>query len=199
MPKWNPSREWDGQDAFVIGGGPSLRGFHWPLLEGKNVVGCNTAFTLGPDVCPTVVFGDLIFWERHKRQLMEFKGRVVTNCRQLYNTTANILTMKRERHGLHHNALGWNMNTGASAINLCLILGAKRVFLLGFDFKPDEGGCPNWHKNQIQDLKAGVYGRMLENFEYVKRDLHKFGAEIINLNPSSELKIFPFQRPEEVL
>jgi hypothetical protein len=194
MPLWTPKPVWKKQDVYIIGGGPSLQGFEWGLLRGKHTIGCNSAFTLGADVCNICVFGDAKWFLKYKPELKRYKGLVVTNCTNLKSDpTPWLLYMERKPSGLHTDCLGWNGNTGASAINLALILGAKRVILLGFDMKLGKGNKPNWHDRVIDRPSAEVYTRFLGGFQDVVRDWgSKFSdRDIVNATPGTALQAFP--------
>ena len=194
MPHWKPTSDWEGCDVFIIGGGDSLRKFDWSLLKDENTIGCNSAFTLGAEICKICLFGDSKWFRKFERELAQYKGVVFTNAPQMFNTKVPwVWTMPREIIGLHVNALGWNENTGASAINLALILGAQKIFLLGFDMHLSNNGKPNWHNKVMQKPVKGVYPKMLKAFRYVVRDLKsKFpGKKIINVTDDSNLNCFP--------
>src|SRR3990172_1959860 len=113
---WIPEPIWQGQDAFIIGGGPSLRDFNWELLREENTIGCNNAFRLGLEICKVCVFVDRKFLFDGKgprmgvyEELAKFPGPVVTNCTQLIGCTEPwIKIMRRETRGLHRDALGFN-------------------------------------------------------------------------------------------
>jgi hypothetical protein len=194
MPLWNPKPIWKKRDAFIIGGGPSLSKFNWDSLKGRATIGCNSAYTLGPEICNICIFGDKKWFDKFQKDLSKFKGLVVTNCTSLMDIDIPwLLKIQREPAGLHTNRLGWNGNTGASAINLALILGVKRIFLLGFDMKLGEGNNPNWHDRIIEKPKAEVYSRFIGGFKDVVMDWKaKFSdREIINLTPGTALEAFP--------
>ncbi len=202
MPLWTPEPVWQDQDVFVIGGGPSLRGFDWSLLHAENTVGCNTAFTLGEQVCKVCVFGDFAWWQEFKLQLAQYKGTVFTNVPNLYDSKIPWLWfMRRVPRGLHTDALGWNGNTGAVAINLALLLGARRIYLLGYDMKRP-GKNPNWHDKVLRPAanKPHVYEAFAQEFLYVKRDWkNKFAdREIVNITKDSGLSpsVFPWADPD---
>jgi len=193
MPRWIPEQKWMGEDVFIIGGGESLRGFQWDLLRDELTIGCNTAFKLGHEVCKLCVFGDYPWFKEFQRELSQYKGVVFTNVPQLQKSNLPWLwIMGREARGLHKIALGWNNNTGASAINLALILGAKRVYLLGFDMKELKGKC-NWHDDYKKTNPSVYKSKFLSTFGHVKSDLEKkfAGCEIINVTDDSDLDIFP--------
>lgn len=197
MRKWDPRPEWEGEDAYIVGGGPSLRDFDWGLLRGKNTIGCNSAFLLGVDVVKILVFADWLWWDRIGRRGTEVYGGRVVGCsdKRLEGETCPwLLTMDRKEFGLGRDCLGFNGNTGSLAINLALILGARRVFLLGFDMKlAEDTAQPNWHELRHQKGEASVYKRFLSLFKYVERELPIFfpGREVINLNEGSMLECFP--------
>ena len=202
MPEWKPGPFWEGQEVFIIGGGTSLRNFDWSLLLNERTIGCNQAFRLGEAVCDICVFCDrkFIFEEKDKPrkgfydELAKFRNPVVTNDNQLrFRPEPWLKWMLRRPKGLHHDALGFNANTGATAINLALILGAKTVYLLGFDMFLDEKGNPNWHDNLIDNPCSEVYERFLASFGHVSRELPvKFpGRQIFNVTKKSNLNIFP--------
>jgi len=194
MPRWKPEPKWQGQDVFVIGGGASLKSFDWNLLKPELTVGCNTAFMLGPEICKACLIGDFKCFDKFQKELAQYSGAIFSNAPELSNSKVPWLCIvPRKQIGLHTDALGWNGNTGASAINLALLLGAKRVFLLGFDMKLSGQGEHNWHDRRIDKTGAEVYDRFLNNFGYVAADLPtKFpGCEVINVTKDSSLGMFP--------
>lgn len=197
MQRWVPSREWRGEDAYIIGGGPSLRHFDWDLVRGKNTIGCNSAFLLGADVVRILLWADIEWWYKiGERRTAEFGGRVV-GCPDKDHFPLEgcpwLLTLPRQETGLGHGALGYNFNTGSLAINLALILGARRVFLLGFDMKLSQDGRPNWHDLRHEAGSPEVYSRFKEGFQTVARVLpQEFpGREVWNVTDDSELEAFP--------
>lgn len=197
MPHWRVTEDWKGRDVFIIGGGSSLKNFDWKLLENECTIGCNSAFILGEKVCKICIFGDAKWFRAYQNELQNYKGVVFTNASQLYNSRVPWLwTMPRKATGLSATALGWNKNTGASAVNLALILGAQRVCLLGFDMHLSREGRANWHDRRLSRQRksdAVVYEKFLEGFTYVSIDLKKVfsGREIINITDDSDLDIFP--------
>ncbi len=198
MAFWVPEPVWQDEDVYILGGGPSLRTFDWPRLYGLNVIGCNSAYTLGAEVSNICFFGDTKFFDRNRKGLQEFAevedgGWVVTNCPRTFVMDLPWLKrMPRQPRGLSKTSLGWNWNSGASAVNLALILGAKRVLLLGFDMAL-ENGKPNWHDFHSDKPRPQVYDRFQRGFGFVKSDLPKVfpGTEIINVSDCSRLDLFP--------
>lgn len=184
-----------GKAVFIIGGGPSLKGFNWNVLRSKNTIGCNTAFELGEDVCKYCFFGDIQFLNKNRWDLKKYKGKLITNFPGLQDSTCEWLhTMRRLPSGLSSepDALAWNSNSGAAAINLALLLGARTVYLLGFDNGPHDSQL-NWHdKTAFRGTVVG-YDRHREGLNTVARLYPEIfpGTEVINLNPFSRLECFP--------
>jgi hypothetical protein len=205
MPQWNPKPIWKGEDVFIIGGGTSLRNFDWTLLYNEKTIGCNQAFRLGEKVCDICLIGDKKFlfeggdlskpYLSNYSPLSEFGNPVVVCDPVLHNRPEPwMLFMQREPKGISKDALGWNTNTGASAINLALILRAKNIYLLGFDMKLDENGKPNWHNEKLIDKpEESTYERMLSYYGRIKHEINKKfpGVKVIHLlTGESKLKTF---------
>lgn len=197
MPFWVPSNEWEGSDAYVIGGGPSLRGFDWAQLKGKHTIGCNFAFRLGAEVCALCFFSDIEFFAAAEQELRVFKGRAVTHCHSLTSRGEPwLLKLRRMPRGLHTGGtLGFGNNSGCGAVNLALSLGARRVFMLGFDCTPPATpqAQTHWHDWRLQAPKAGLYDKFMGGWQAVAADLPRVfpGRQIINLNPDSAIPFFP--------
>ncbi len=196
MPFWTPENKWQNQEVFIIGGGTSLKKFDWNLLKCECVIGCNDAYAFGQEVCDICIFGDSGWFELHKRALSSYKGAVFTTAPEIAKSTLPWLWhMNRMPVGLHHDALGWNKNTGSQAINLALILGASKIYLLGFDMHLSKDKQSNWHKNPFHTPteQDEVYPKFINSFETFPRELAgKFpGREIINITDGSSLDVFP--------
>jgi hypothetical protein len=194
---------WKGQAVYIVGGGPSLSKFDWNRLLNKKVIGVNAACKLPRGVCDIIFFGDLKFFEAHEWDMFDCGATVYTNCPQLNSKDVPwINVLRRDVRGLSTAAdtLAWNGNSGAAAINLALLLGAAKIYLLGFDMKPmpieednEQKEAHNWHKEYPTIPSKEVYGLFKEQFQYVKRDwTEKFShVPIINVTDDSALDIFP--------
>jgi len=192
MNPWTPTREWDGQDAFIIGGGASLIGFDFSSLTGRRVIGCNDAFRLGPTVVQICCFADVGWWHKNKWELEKFPNRIVTNSNGMENfDVPGILNMKRVRDGFHTgDTLGFNASTGAVALNLAVLLGAARVFLLGFDMCL-QGKDHHWHTHQIKGITQESFSRHIQGFATLKASLPP-EVQVFNVSDgTSKLRVFP--------
>lgn len=186
----------DKETVFIIGGGSSLRDFHWSILEPLSTIGCNHAFRLGKKICDVCVFGDNKFFRKFGKDLEQFKGPIVTNNKQLFVVQKQypwLTCVRQERFGVHHHALGWNGNTGAVAINLAVLQGFTKILLLGFDMSLDIQSRPNYHEYIIDTPGHETYTRFKREGRRVVKDLRdKFpDVSVINLNPNSKWDAFP--------
>lgn len=199
MPRWNITPIWQNKEVFIIGGGPSLQNFDWKLLIPELTIGCNDAFRLGEEICKVCIFGDSSWFYRRKEELAKYKGTVFTNHPSLINHPAPWLnTVLRKTSGLHKDFIGWNGNTGFAAINLALLFGASRIYLLGYDMKM-RGERHNWHDGRIDKTGAIVYKKFLSYVPHIVRDWKRLfpDVEIFNITRDSDLDAFPKIDPDK--
>lgn len=95
------------------------------------------------------------------------------------------------RNGFGDRAVHLNGNSGAQAINLAMLFGAKRVLLLGFDMKLGQDGRAHWfgqhppHLVQIQ-----LYRAWIDALTKAAPDATARGVDIVNVTPGSALECF---------
>lgn len=194
MPVWTPEKIWSGRDVFIIGGGKSLDHFDWSKLIRECTIGCNDAFKHGVDVCKICYCGDRKWFDFFEEELSHYEGVVFTDAPALYKTRLNWLwTLQRNPMGFYKKALGWFSSTGSGAVSLAILLGAKRIFLLGFDMHLSKEGLSNWHPNMLDVPDHDIFMKFLEGFRRLKIDLAKKHPEvqIINITDDSDLNEFP--------
>ncbi len=204
MQYWTPDKIWEGEECYIIGGGPSLSDFkYWEALKDQNTIGCNGAFELGSEICNIVFFADGKFWKEYQDELAKFDGLVVTNHAHFQRLSLDLpewlKVMKRvARFVGTEDTIAFNTNSGASAINLALILGASTVYLLGYDLKKRDGKN-NWHDLGLDNPSDSRYQRFLHGFSYLKQGIdEKFPeAKIINVTDDSDLDLFPKEGVDE--
>jgi len=206
---WNIPRIWRG-DVFIIGGGPSFSSINVDLLKDKHVIGCNDAYRLGSDVVDFVFFRDNSFYNAHKSFFHEYKGVFVTldhkKRKVRPSQQVKICAMTSFSISPDTYKLSWYRNSGVSAIELAVKLGAERVYLLGYDCDVDKDlQKTNWYesikaerpflekKSRVSEF-AREFARFNNDFRAVYPEI-----EIINLNPKSALDVFPKQEPTEIM
>jgi hypothetical protein len=195
-----PDDAWAGRRCFIIGGGLSLKGFDFSSLQGELVIGINRAFefcdcdiflAIDAQVHTDIMLGE--FGEAAKTRFENFEGykvwldRTVPNVLYLRNYGADGLTTALK------DGLATGGNTGYAALNLAICLGASPIYLLGFDMKGDGKGGQAWfHDGYRTKQKENVYDKFKTHFEIIAPEVARRGFKVVNLNPSSKLKCFPF-------
>lgn len=196
-------REWVGYAAFVIGGGPSIRDFDFSRLRGKGkVIAVNDA-GIEPDRAP---WADVLFWadrrwlEWNADKLANHTGQYKITRKRPHIETGHDIKFLRflpfAHHGLSNqgDALG-GWCGGSSAINLAYLFGARVIILLGFDMTPG-----NWHNNhKMPPLPDQHRSKFIPTLEKMEPELTRHKITVINTNPRSALRCFPFASIEEIL
>ena len=194
---------WAGRDVVIVGGGPSLKGFDWHRLQDFDckVIAVNRAYeTTDPDM----VFGvDNQFFEwaetgrfgrDNRAKWQRLSCPIVTAT--TYGAGARYVHVRAHkdgaigaslRDGVYHGG-----NSGLGAIHTACLLGARRVYLLGFDCLPTgTGNTAHWHDGYQARQRDDVYTRMSRRFNEASDTLNGM-TEIVNCNPDSGLKCFAF-------
>ncbi|NCD07760.1 MAG: DUF115 domain-containing protein [Spirochaetia bacterium] len=189
------------ETAVIIGGGPSVKDINLDLIKDKFVIGTNAAFYFGDwvDVC---FFIDCRFHRDNEEALNKFPNRIITTCSTLKNKKGIEHYNKCEKCAIcyHKDKLAQpekGKNTGATAINLAIRLGKKRIILIGYDMQVVNGqhNYHNYHKHRPRD---NIYDVFLPHFEKISKSLPK-DVEVINANLKSALPYFKKQKIEDII
>lgn len=191
--------EWAGDAVFIIGGGPSIKDFDLSRLRGRGrVIAINNAGT-EPDRAP---WADVLFWA--DQRWYDWNADKVVNHVGKYK-----MSRKPNTDGRYDvKWLRWLPQTfaerpdsvggwcgGSSAMNIACHFGARVQILLGFDMKPG-----NWHNLHLVPPIPGQHKeRFIPNIERFVPHLERRGVTVINTNPRSALRCFPFADIEEIL
>lgn len=197
---------WQGRRCFIVGGGPSLKGFDWTKLRGELTIAINRAFeyldadilfAMDSGVHDTIMSGR--FGDAVRDKFERFSGLKVwldSGVKGVLHLRNNGLT------GLSpslEDGLSTGGNSGYAALNLAILLGANPIYLLGFDMKGDGQGGQAWFHNGYPTKQSeDVYGDFIKAFDAVAPEIRSRGIDVINLNPESGLKCFPFGKFEDI-
>ena len=201
----------EGQDVFIIGGGPSLIDFDFNKLRGKTVFALNSSFKLLNNIATAVFWTDNDWASANYNYLMDFNG-LRFNAR--INAEKSIIgDIKGFADSCVLNKLndfGFTMdvnsvcgnNSGAQALNFIANLKAYRIFLLGYDMNPSSRGKTHWHEgyNQPAALYATAYRDLfIPSINSMAPFIQQLGIDVINCNPDSYLKCFRKDKIEKYL
>lgn len=193
---------WKGQTAVIVASGPSLAPEQLLAVERADVrtIAVNsTAYAMQPDV---VYAGDFLWWKVHHAKI-----RAACPRAQLWTQDATSAERYRVarikgtgRPGLGREVIHTNGNSGAQAINLAFLFGARRILLLGFDMKRGPKGERHWHPDHPAPLvQDQCFDEWIKKFGPLAADLKAAGCEVINCTPGSALTCFPMSTIEKEL
>ena len=192
---------WQGRPCFVVGGGPSLRGFDFDRLKGSLTIGVNRAFEF---FTPTILLAiDARFYrwvyegkygEEALLKIVAYKGikagirisdRHVPGVREIRSLGVSGPVVPIEQ-GIYHGN-----NSGYSAVALALALGAGPVYLLGLDFRYD-GERTHFHDGHPERTQEReLVRKCLPHFEKLAASRDGRRCRVLNtewpLPPSSRL------------
>jgi hypothetical protein len=105
----------------------------------------------------------------------------------------------RPRPGLSYEAtaIHTGKNSGYQAINIAVLMGAKKILLIGFDLKVSDDGRSHWFGDH-PDLTRSFYETWHPQFQTLVDPLRELGVEVINCSPDSALECFPKANIEDV-
>jgi hypothetical protein len=211
---------WANQACYIVGGGPSLKTFDWNLLKSRrNILVINMAFLSVPwaDIFFTEdlrVLEELIAQKADlKKAFSEFRGTKVFHCLD-ESYKAKALAVDVDLHIIERKCrtkiwsrsfeegLSLSSNSFIGALNICTILDANPIHLLGIDCRRTKADA-NYH-NLYPELWKMPEG---QDKEYASdathwAALHTRNRTVVNLiNPDFEsaLECWPKKRWEEVL
>jgi len=213
-----PDGSWKGKPCVVIGGGPSLRQFDWSLLQGWLTIGVNRVYEKHD---PTIIFSmdkrffnwtvtEVQYGAEAKKKFLESKALKVWRWTPGRVFPSDILIVKdyvnysKAYYAISPSlklGIGHGNNSGYSAMNVAVCLGAKPIYLLGFDLKVSDGK-KHWHDGHPRNQPEKVLSNFKLSFEKARPKLKKIGAEVINVvvdSPSqTELKSYPIKTVKEI-
>lgn len=198
-------RVWDGEDIYIVAGGPSIMDLNFSKLMKKNVLGVNSAVYLS--FTKILFFGDAKWYWWNEDAVQAFPGLKIT-CNKLVEgrdlsvhnePDINVVKCPSIR-GIHTepNKIAWNRSSGGAAINVAVHLGAKRIILLGYDMKRTydrKNWNPHSQESTNQDPYENQAGTLPHTAEAIKR---LTDVEVFNATQGSSLKCFKKVKLEEV-
>lgn len=200
-------RVWENQPAYVVAGGPSLIGFNFNRLKGKNVVAVKgAAYHLPWASCYFSM--DIVNWNFETRLAIlkekKFQGEIWMACGKDWMAPCNVDHVKfvirdnEYKAGLsYENDRVSGHNSGFAALNFAFLRGANPIYLLGLDlvkggywYAPND---PRWVNNFTVSGKATTRDEyidsLLPEFFLASDDLFMYGVECYK-NPGGPLDEF---------
>ena len=188
--------------CFILGGGPSLKGFNFEILQREFTIGINRHYLFSN---PSIHFAmdwdlykeikDTQEWEDYRgvKIFFDVSNRPYEDVYIILSAGAMGIPQSFEG-GIFHG-----QNSGFGAIQLAYLLGFKEIYLLGFDMKMSglEGHFSDkWYTRPQYEV---ILERFVEEFDQVAPMFEERGIRIVNLSPDTALECFTKKRIEEIL
>lgn len=182
--------------CIVLGGGPSAGDFPAEFFARFPVVAVNNGWYLYRQA-DALWAADKAWWAFHWEAVRQgFKGRCfgadAAQCAELGIEHRAV----RFDIGLsiHWEALGSGgrpANSGAQAINLAYLAGARRILLVGFDMKP-RAGKSHWFGEHPRGVaRDSPYKAFIAGMSQMASDLAGERVQVLNCSADSALPFWP--------
>lgn len=200
------SPTWGEGTTFIIGGGPSLRGFDFRRLIGRgHIIGVNRAMfdsncDIGVSIDRQFVAGyaDMLKGLAKVRTIYLALGNEWWKSGAPMIPGATYLRSRGDLPGLSHDpyVVHRGSTSGYCALNIAALLGARRIVLLGYDYKPGHyhNGYPWHHKANDQSMPAWAV-----RYPAAAEDCMLLGIDVINASDDSTLTCFRKMSIDQVL
>lgn len=192
---------WAGRTVFLLGGGPSLRGFDFDRLKGRGVVVAINDAVLHAPWADAVFTIDTVWLQRRRGSLTEFEGERIAAVPPDWDRSAwtgFTLLRRVQRPGLSRgmDAIYTGDNSGFAALGLAIMRDAARIALLGYDLT----GPGHWHEGYEWRSRYGHadYQRWASYFPVLAEAARQRGVRVINCNPASGVRCFEFGYFEDI-
>lgn len=187
----------------LIASGPSLTPEDCALVQqwqgpNRRVVAINNSWSLAPFA--DILYGGDYGWIEHyatargpRRLWSEFQGERWTSSKPAADRWKWRYIERRQGRGLspHPNTINSGDNSGSQAIGLAVCLGAKRIILLGFDFK-HAGARKHWHPDHAPPLQNAQHiAGWLAHLPALAKDLESASISVTNCSRDTAITVFP--------
>lgn len=187
---WEPEPLFKSQTVFLIGGGTSLRDFDFERVRSCRCLAINESVIEVP-WADALFFRDHEWFARRSSVLAQWPGLIVTTSpgakrdwpERVFLIENNTRRMPRAR------------TSGQQAVSLAIMMKAKRIVLLGFDWNRDGG---NYH-DRYSEPGLEYYGGITEAWIGYRDRAARQGTEIINATLGSQISEFYRWRIDDLL
>jgi len=207
--------------CFVVGGGPSLNGFDFSRLNGFDTIAVNKAveYIQNPTYFITTDYSYFIkaslpidqiklktyrsyFIANMSHDYMKLQNNQIVDTRRnfiyedLYKYDGVIQSSNKDTFGSSINEFSHGENSGHCGIQLALLLGYKKIYLLGFDLNNE--GQSHFHQSYREVDQKSFKQRVGGYGETLLKSLadYKGSQKIINLSSQSILLSSPHIKTE---
>lgn len=199
---WTVPPMWKGQNVFLIGGGASISSqldlIKTLPIRGP-VIAINNAWRLEP-YADMLYFADRQWYLNNKDDLIDCHSHMIVSRSFIPDRDGGPRVKQIKLLGRawssslsYHpgRVAGWC--SGANAINIAYLAGAKAAYLFGFDMKPGR-----WHNEyKTEDYSSKYIERFIPSLELMASELEG-KMSVFNCSVDSALTCFPLATREDV-
>jgi len=177
-----------GKIGLVIGSGESAKHFDFSVIPTDWIIIVpNFCFLNLPKPVDFVIHTDRFFcnWVSENGYPILY-NKIVSYEKVIFRLTDYYFDFEIFKEGCH---------TGFYALQLAELLGLKKIFLIGFDYKFTSDNKAHYYEGKISiyPSEKRMIQRVLEKGYWLKDfDYKRWKSEIYNLNPDSNLNKFQF-------
>lgn len=195
---WRVPREWEGETAFILGGGPSLSLVDVASLRGRGrVIAINDAGLVTAPWADVHYFADRkwVMWNR--AELHRFEGRYRITRRDAKGLGGDVKVLAHDARSALSTDPGklCGACSGANAINLAFLFGAARIVLFGYDMR--QGSA--FAERRPEAPGNRYVTKFIPALRMMAEALRGRAVEVVNATPGSALDCVPVMTPDEAL
>ena len=195
---------WPGSTIVCIASGSSMSATpidlirHWREIGGCRVIAINDNIKLAP-WADILYFADVKWWKWHRELVRNFSGlkfsidnhgaERVTDRDVIVLDDLNFCTTTSGRISRAPHGIYTGRNSGYQAINIAVLLGAKRIVLVGYDMQPGPKGQVHWFGNHPEYTRMDYQDWRLE-FNRMSETAERMNIEILNATVDTALECF---------
>jgi len=189
MNFWSVPREWPGETAFIVAGGPSVLTQNLELLHRRNVIVINSSVHAVP-WADFLYFGDWRWWneDENRAAVAAFRGRVVTvsqlvrDEKVLHCRTAAPPGLELQTDSLMQKATSL---TAATNLAAHLIGPGGTIVWLGADGRIATDGRTHHHKPHRFAHRRDCYNKQRADLVTIVPSLQALNISLFNASPGT--------------
>lgn len=194
-------RDWEGETAFVLAGGPSVLDLDLSLLKGRRVIAINSAHLTYPSA-DALFYADAGWWTDTGWKEPAFAGEIFTTSSVGGPKTVKRLVKIKPALGVSTDPgrVAMDATSVAGATNILIHRGVARIIWLGVDGCLGPNGRRHHHGARYPNpLIKGWFDRHRKELESLAPSIRALGVEIINCSPVSHIACWPKMSLPEAL